>query len=221
MTSPQQLNFTQDNQPSNTIDIVEATSFIDYLRQTLECVLVIPLDNYLNQVHTNKASSQLEAFSTEILYERATAETAHQMELSQSVTPQELEELINKSTSKAVATLSKEIQSLKSKLANAKKSSNNQNQKDSSKAKNKPRGARSSASSKNKSTNPDTSNSRSPTSHNRGRSRSPKTHNQNRQGNRNNGSSKGSKNKTNKSNRSNSVKKRRTSSTNSRRNSKK
>ena len=152
MTSPTQLNFTQDSQPNNVrINVSEASNFIDYLRQTLECVLVVPLENYLNQVHTNKASSQLEAFSTEILYERATAETAHQMELSQSVTPQELEELITKSTSKAVASLSKEIQSLKSKLANATKSSNNNKNHDNSKTKNQPRGAQSRASSK---TNP-------------------------------------------------------------------
>ena len=112
----QTTNFSQDNRPNQSINIPEASSFIDYLRQTLESILIVPIDNYLNQVHTNKASSQLEAFSTEILYKKATAETANQMELSQSVTPQELEELIAKSTSKAVSTLSKEIQSLKSKF---------------------------------------------------------------------------------------------------------
>ena len=219
MASPTQLNLTQDSQPNNTINVTEATNFIDYLRQTLECVLVVPLDNYLNQVHTNKASFQLEAFSTEILYERATAETAHQMELSQSVTPQELEELISKSTSKAVASLSKEIQSLKSRLANATKSSNSPNNQGNSKTKNKSRGARSSAPLKNKSTNRNTSRSRSSPSRNRSRSNSPKTQRQNRRGNKSNGSSDGKNDKSNKSNRSNSTRRQRTSSNNSRRNS--
>ena len=51
-----------------------------------------------------------------MLYERATVKTAEQMDFSPSVSPQELEKLIAKSTSKAVSNLSREIQSLKSKL---------------------------------------------------------------------------------------------------------
>ena len=78
-----QPGLSQDTTPvSHVINIPEAAPFIDTLRQTLECILVIPMDNYLVQVHTNKAAIQLEALSTEILYEKVTAETANQMELS-------------------------------------------------------------------------------------------------------------------------------------------
>ena len=72
---------------------------MDFLRQTLEGVLVVSIDNYNNQVDTNKATSQLAAFQTEILHEQATADTVNQMDFSPSVSPQELGELIAKSTS--------------------------------------------------------------------------------------------------------------------------
>ena len=96
-----------------------ATKFVDFLRQTLENILVVSIDNCQNQVNTNKATSQLEAFKTELLHEQMTSDTANQMDLSPSVSPQELEELIAKSTSKAVSSLTREIQSLKSKLENS------------------------------------------------------------------------------------------------------
>ena len=219
------LNLTQPglsqdtNQVSHVINIPEAANFIDTLRQTLECILVIPMDNYQVQVHTNKAATQLEALSTEILYEKATAETANQMELSQSVTPQELEELITKSTSKAVSTLSREIQSLKARLANATNSTGNRSDNHNNNAKNSTRGAKRGASSSKKSTPHRTSQSQSPSSRNRGRSRSPKKSQGHTQGNKNNASSNAKPRQQNRNNRSKSTGRRKTSNTNSRQNS--
>ena len=176
-------NLTQptmsQNDPSRIpIDINPATKFVDFLRQTLENILVVSIDNCQNQVNTNKATSQLEAFKTELLHEQMTSDTANQMDLSPSVSPQELEELIAKSTSKAVSSLTREIQSLKSKLENSTSNrrqsttkSSKENQKNSSK-----RGQQG-ASLKKKQNDRNTSRSPSPStqsSRGRGRSRSTK-----------------------------------------------
>ena len=69
---------------------------MEHLRQTLEITLVVSLDNYTGQVTTNKATSQLTAFSTELFHEKATSETAEQIDFNPSVTPQVLTELIQK-----------------------------------------------------------------------------------------------------------------------------
>ena len=51
------------------------------------------------------------------------------MDLSPSASPQELEELIEKSTKKAVSDLPREIQSLKARLCNADKTTNHHKKK--------------------------------------------------------------------------------------------
>ena len=81
-------------------------------------VLAVSLDNFNNQVHHNKVASQLEAYSTEVLHEKQTADTSDRMDISRSVAPEELQELIAKSTAKAMSSLTREIQSLKAKLDN-------------------------------------------------------------------------------------------------------
>ena len=145
------------------ININPATKFIDYLRQTLEAVLVTSIDNYDTQVNTNKAASQLEAFTTELLHEQATSDTATQMDFSPSVSPQELQELIAKSTSKAVSTLTREIQSLKSKLENSKSNNSTSQSKNTNKSsKNSQQRGKNSASLKKKKEARNTSRSRSP-----------------------------------------------------------
>ena len=172
---------TQDNPSPSSININPATKFVDFLRQTLEGILVVAIDNYKTQVNTNKATSQLEAFHTELLHEQATSDTANQMNFSPSVSPQELEELIAKSTSKAVASLTREVQSLKSKLENSNAKSNRQkptSRTSNETSKNSPRRGRSSASLKKKKSNQTTSRSPSPsTNAKRSRSRSKKPHN--------------------------------------------
>ena len=158
------------------IDISEASNFIEHLRQTLEITLTVSLDNYTGQVTTNKATSQLTAFSTEILHEKATSETAEQMDFNPSVTPQVLTELIQKSTATAVSSLTREIQSLKAKLASVKDSSNKKQQyKNHNTQKNSsPRGRQGAPSTK-KSSNRNTSRSKSPSQGTQRRSRSKQT----------------------------------------------
>ena len=158
-----QPNLTQDTNVARThLAIPAAPSFFDHLRSIIEKTIVTSLDNYTEQVNANKSASQLEAFSTEILHEKATTETSEQMDISPSVTPQELEELITKSTKKAVSELSREIQSLKSKLAN-KTNDTTQNttttklKRSKSITKNSPRRGRQGASLKKKYKNKDTS----------------------------------------------------------------
>ena len=81
------------------------------------------------------------------------ADTSAQMDLSPSLTPQELEELIAKSAKKAVSDLSREIQSLKARLTNVDKKASNKKKitNNNSLAKNFPKRGREGASSKNKS----------------------------------------------------------------------
>ena len=79
---------SQQEGPSRIqINITPATKFIYYLRQTLETVLVTSIDNYNTQVNTNKATFQLEVFTTELLHEQATSNTATQMDFCPSVSP--------------------------------------------------------------------------------------------------------------------------------------
>ena len=49
---------SQDNSTRRGIDISSATKFIDFLRQTLESVLVTSINNYNTQVITNTTNSQ-------------------------------------------------------------------------------------------------------------------------------------------------------------------
>ena len=159
-----QANALVENPEQLPIDVSEATTFLEHLRRTLEITLVTSLDQYRGQVTTNKATSQLEAFSTEVLHEKITSDTAAQMDFSPSVTPQELHELIKKSTANAVSSLSREIQSLKAKLASSKNSQSNSTAKQPTpNRKNSPtRGRRGAPSTKKYSTN-NTSRSKSPT----------------------------------------------------------
>ena len=60
---------SQEDPTRIPININPATKFVDFLRQTLETILVTSIDNYNTQVTTNKAASQLEAFATKILHE--------------------------------------------------------------------------------------------------------------------------------------------------------
>ena len=165
LTQLSQSSLSQNN-PSRTITNTNpSANFIDSLRQTLESILVTSIDNYNTQVNTNMANSQLEAFSTEVLHEQATAKTAEQMDFSPSVSPQELEELIAKSTSKAVSSLSREIQSLKSKLEQSQSPRHKTNRSSSNQqSKNSPQRGRPSASLKKKTTTSNTSRSQSPAS---------------------------------------------------------
>ena len=180
---------SQEDPTRIAIDINPATKFIDFLRQTLETLLVTAIDNYNSQVTTNKAASQLEAFATEILHEQATSDTANQMDFSPSVSPQELEELIAKSTSKAVSSLTREIQSLKSKLENSKKNqSNTHSSSNNNSAKNSPQRGRQRASLKKKTPPNNTLRSKSPASKPK-RSRSSSTNsNRNKHAGKNNDS---------------------------------
>ena len=162
LTQPSQ---SQEDSSRIAIDITPAANFIDYLRQTLETILVTSIDNYTNQVNTNTATSQLEALRTELLHEQETAKTAEQMDFSPSVSPQEQQELIAKSTSQAVSGLSREIQSLKAKLENS--NSNHHRSKSTSSTnfkKNSPTRGRTRASLKKKSSVQNTLRSRSPAS---------------------------------------------------------
>ena len=217
-----QLSQMPTSQETNTntripVDITSATTFIDFLRQTLEGILVTSIDNYNTQVNTNNVNSQLEAFSTEVLHEQATERTVDQMDISPSVSPTELQELIAKSTSKAVDSLSREIQSLKSKLTQANSSQKRQKSKNSSSqpAKNSSQRGRTSASLKKKNPSPNTSRSKSPaTNSKRGRSRSAKPTGR-KHASKNRDSSKDKKNKSNKTNKSRSKGKRQNSHANS------
>ena len=110
-----QLSQTNTSAQSNLGD---ATTFIDSLRITLETILCTSIDTYLNQVHQNRINSKLEAYSTEVLHETATSETQDRMDISPSVSPEEMQEMVKKSTDKAVSGLQKELQSLKAKLNN-------------------------------------------------------------------------------------------------------
>ena len=112
----------------------EASRFIDSLRNTLEAILHTSFMQYENQVHTNKVASQLEAYSTEVLHENATANTTERMDTSNHITP-ENKEVVKKSTQTAISSLTKEIQSLKDKLkkSNQLKQGNKTPQKNSSK----------------------------------------------------------------------------------------
>ena len=206
---------SQEDLSRTNVNIAPATKFLDFLRQTLEGLLVVSIDNYQNQVNTNKATSQLEAFHTELLHEQATSDTANQMDFSPSVSPQELEELIAKSTSKAVSSLTREIQSLKSKLNNSTSSKRNSTSTSSKEtAKNSSERGRSGASLKKKNHNQNTSRTPSPaTNQRRGRSRSKKPQNKRPDG-RNKDSSKDRQRKPNRSKTTKSPKRR----TNSRHN---
>ena len=103
----------------------EAVNFIDSLRNTLETVLLTSIDNYTNQVLSNKIASTLEAYGHEVLLETTTSETTEMMDLSKSVAPEELQELVKKSTDSAISSLTKEIQSLRDKLNNSKSNQKN------------------------------------------------------------------------------------------------
>ena len=173
---------TQENTKQIQVTISEVPTFFDHLRTILEKTLVTSIDRYTEQVQANKAASQLEAFGTELLHEKATADTSAQMDLSPSVTPQELEELITKSTKKVVSDLSRKIQSLKARLSNTNKNShkNNKNTRQSSSvAKNSPKRGRKGASYKNKSHNQSMSQSPSPSPNRRNRSNSKKPNRKN------------------------------------------
>ena len=187
------------------VNINPATKFIDYLRQTLETVLVTSIDNYNTQVTTNKASFQLEAFMTELLHEQATSDTSNQMDFSPSVSPQELQELVSKSTSKVVSSLTHEIQSLKSQLKNS-KSMNSTGQPNTSNksSKNSPQRGRQSASLKKTSRNRNTSQSRSPNPQARKNQSKTSKNQRNGQGERANDSSNATKRGQNKPKRSKS-----------------
>ena len=167
-----QPSLTQENNKRNQLIIFPTHSFFDNLRTILEKTLVTSVDNYINQINANKAASKLEAFSTEILYEKATADTSEQMDLRQSVSPQVLEELIAKSTKKAVSDLSREIQSLKAKLTNQNKNSQHRkiSNQDNSSTKNSQMRGREGASIKKKSNNCSTSQFSSPHTQRRNRS---------------------------------------------------
>ena len=197
---------SQDNPSRIQVNVNPATKFMDFLRQTLEGVLVVSIDNYNNQVDTNKATSQLAAFQTEILHEQATADTVNQMDFSPSVSPQELGELIAKSTSKAVSSLTREIQSLKSRLDNSTSNKRKSTPKSNNEtSKNSPTRGRKGASSKKKSGNQNTSRSPSPTTKRRSRS---KTKRNNYQGAKNRDTSKNRRKEPNKNNKMRSTKKR-------------
>ena len=221
--NPYARNLSQNNAPAEDpnqlpIDISEATNFMDYLRQTLEITLVTSLDQYSGQVTTNQATSQLAAFSTEILRERATSNTAEQMDFSPSVTPQVLNELIQKSTATAVSSLTREIQSLKAKLAHAKESSTQNSTKNQNpKRKNSPSRGRSGAPSTKKSSKQNTSRSKSPqeTTTRRSRSKQPRSRNHDAQ---NKDSPNESKKKNGRNNKKSYNKKRSNSRSNSKRN---
>ena len=142
--NPYANNSSQATQNSDNVlpsQLNNISPFIDSLRNTLEIILGQSLDNFNNQQYANKVSTKLEAYSTEVLSEKATVETIERMDTATSVTPQELQELVKKSTEAAVSPLQKEIQSLKSKLAT----------KDKQKGKNSRQGGPTGASSKNKS----------------------------------------------------------------------
>ena len=227
--SPYARTSTQLTQPSASqegstriaINVSSATTFIDYLRQTLESILVTSINNYNTQVKTNSANSQLEAFSTEVLHEQTTAKTAEQMDFSPSVSPQELEELIAKSTSKAVSSLSREIQSLKSKLENTQSTQTKQKSKNSSSnqsSKNSSQRGRTSASLKKKNTTSNTPRSRSSSPNTkRSRSRSAKS-TRKKHGDKSRDSSNDRRNKPNRNGKQRSSKKPQSSRPNSRQN---
>ena len=227
--NPYARTSTQLTQPSNSqegstriaINVSSATTFIDYLRQTLESILVTSIDNYNTQVKTNSATSQLEAFSTEVLHEQATAKTAEQMDFSPSVSPQELEELIAKSTSKAVSSLSREIQSLKSKLEKTQSTQPKQKSKNTpsnQSSKNSSQRGRTSASLKKKNTTSNTPRSRSSSLNSkRSRSRSAKS-TRKKHGDRSRDSSNDRRNKPNRNGKQRSSKKPQSSRPNSRQN---
>ena len=215
-----QLAATQENNESfqHTMSTV-IPPFFDHLRSILEKTLVTSVDKYIDQVNANKAASQLEAFSTELLHEKSTADTAAQMDLSPSVTPQELEELIAKSTKKAVSDLSREIQSLKARLTNAdknngtkKKNTNNNN----SSTKNFSKRGRKGASSKNKSNYRNRSRSRFPRTNKRSQSTSTQTNRRNPDA-KNNDSTKNHRKKHSNTNKNNWHRKRSPSNSKSRR----
>ena len=212
-----QHNNNTENPEQLPIDISEASTFIEHLRQTLETTLVTSLDQYSGQIFTNKATTQLHAFSTEVLHEKATADTSARMDFSPSVTPQELNELIEKSTANAVSSLSREIQSLKAKLA-ATKTSQTQKQpkRSNSNRKNSPTRGRRGAPSPKKSSKNNTSRSKSPPSSNQRRSRS-KQPRKTRQDAPDNDTSRNSKKKNEPNNKRNSVRKRSNSRSNSKR----
>ena len=148
----------QDNSTSLPSHLGDAIHFVDKLRATLETILCTTLDNFNNQVKSNKVASQLEAYSTEILCEKATAATAERMDITKSVTPEEMQELVQKSTAAAVSNLTREIQSLRDKLTNPnntahRRSSSTSTSHKSSKPKNSTPRGRPGASSKKKYTN--------------------------------------------------------------------
>ena len=214
-----QSTTTQEDILRSQINIQPATEFVDYLRQTLETILVTAIDNYNFQVATNKATSQLEAFTTELLHEQATSDTVNQMDFSPTVSPQELEELITKSTSKAVSSLKREIQSLKSKLDNAKNKHSTPQPKHTNKsAKNSPQRGRQSASLKKKNNPNNTSRSKSPISQTKKNRSNSIKRNGNKHADRNKDSSPDSRKKQSKPKRSKSKEKRTNSRPNSKRN---
>ena len=192
------------SQQTNTIlpsHLGEAINFIDNLRNTLEVIICTSIDNYVNQVNTNKVTSKLEAYGSEILLEKATADTTEMMDLSKSVAPEELQELVTKSTNAAVSSLKKEIQSLKDKLrdSNGKQKNSSSRGTASASLKNKTKGK----SSKPKSKSNESSKSTSPTE----KRKESKTSNQNR-GRRTNDSRNDSKNKKDGSKRKNGQRRR-------------
>ena len=215
-----QPSLTQENTEQTQVAISEVPTFFDHLRTILEKTLVTSINRYTEQVQANKAASQLEAFSTELLHEKATADTSVQMDLSPSVTPQELEELITKSTKKVVSDLSREIQSLKARLSNTNKNSpkNNKNtRQNSSVAKNFSKRGHEGASYKNKSHNRNTSQSRSPSPNRRNKSNSKKPNRKNHE-NKNNDSTNSPKRRQSNARKNNWHKNRSPSRSNSRRN---
>ena len=120
----QQATLSQTNSvlPSHLGD---AISFVDSLCTTLETILCTSIDTFINQVQTNKITNTLEAYGSEILLDQATADTTNHMDLSRSVAPEELQELVKKSTATALSSLTKEIQSLRDKLKSSSQTQKN------------------------------------------------------------------------------------------------
>ena len=181
----------------------EASRFIDSLRSTMETILHTSFNQYENQVRSNQVASQLAAYSTEVLVDKSTSDTAERMDASPSITPENMQELVKKTTATAISSLTKEIQSLKDKLRNSKSTiKNDKSQKNTS-----PRG-RKGASEKKKSQKSNRRNSsRSPSPK---RNNKPKG-NQREHGNQNNDSKRDSKSNNYKSDKKRTTKNRRRS----------
>lgn len=106
----QRARLSQDNTviPSQLGD---AAAFVDYLKNTFEMLLCTSLDNYIYQATTNKVAFQLEAYGSDVLFEKATSDITEMMDLSRSLAPEELQELVNRNNGIALLSLTKDPES--------------------------------------------------------------------------------------------------------------